>query len=350
MIDEIKKTLKGQRKAKERDTPSGLSTGCSMVNLAFSGQIDHGILPGKYYLLVGDSASGKTFLSLSTMAEAAYNKQYDEYRLIYDDVEGGALMDMEKFFGKLSTRIEVNHSSNVEEFFDGMYDDLKGKSPFIRVLDSSDALDCAADQELYERQKAAREKGKKVPASYGAEKAKQIKQGLRRTMRELEDTGSILMIICQTIDRLDAVPFGEKKTRAGGRALKFFAAEEAWFSIRETIKKEVNGRSHKIGSVLQIQVRKNRQTGWEPSVCVPFYPSLGFDNTGSCVDFLIEEGEWKKEGRKINAGDFGMFDNQEDLIDFIESNDNEQELFSLVQVVWKRIEEACKVFRKPRYS
>lgn len=330
------------------DWSKGLSTSLTLLNLSFSGQADVGFLPGCYYLLVGDSASGKTFLALSAMAEATINPVWKKHRLIYDEVEGGALMDLGKFFGlSLPSRLERRHPQTVEEFYDSCLDDFE-KGPCFRVLDSNDSLECSADLLLAKKRKVAREKGKEEPGSYGAEKAKRTKQGLRRLVGPLAKHGSVLVIISQTIDNLG---FGfEKKTRAGGRALRFFAAGEAWFSIKGSIKKTVRDIPRKVGSILQIQVKKNRQTGREPVVEIPFYPSVGFDDVGACVDYLVKEGHWKESRGVVDAPEMGHHCSREKLVQAIEGEGKEGVLRELVKKVWTEIEEACFVVRKPRYS
>jgi hypothetical protein len=75
--------------------------------LSCSGNAKGGFAKGKYHFIVGDSASGKTWLSLTCLAEAAMNPEFENYRFIYDNVEDGALMDIERFFGsKVAERIE----------------------------------------------------------------------------------------------------------------------------------------------------------------------------------------------------------------------------------------------------
>src|SRR6266568_200674 len=90
---------------KRRDKPllnkeGALSSGSTLLNLACTGYPDLGFLKGGYYYLVGDSISGKTWLSMSCFAEACRNKAFHNYRLVFDDVEGGALMDVEHYFGR----------------------------------------------------------------------------------------------------------------------------------------------------------------------------------------------------------------------------------------------------------
>src|SRR2546423_5801296 len=88
----------------KRDRPvfsreGALSSGSTLLNLACTDHPDLGFFKGAYYYLVGDSVSGKTWLSLSCFAEACCNDAFHDYRLIFDDVEGGALMDIRRYFG-----------------------------------------------------------------------------------------------------------------------------------------------------------------------------------------------------------------------------------------------------------
>ena len=117
-----------------------LHTGSTMLNLMLSGRPDGGYVRGRYFYFVGDSSSGKTWFTLAALAEAANNPAFDDYRLIYDDVEGGALMDKERYFGnKLAQRIEApsgtrdnpEHSDTVESFYFNLDDAFKRREPFI---------------------------------------------------------------------------------------------------------------------------------------------------------------------------------------------------------------------------
>ena len=69
-----------------------VSTGSTLLNLACSDHPRIGFLMGGYYYLVGDSASGKTFLSLTCFAEACINPAFDNYRLIFDGINRRLLL------------------------------------------------------------------------------------------------------------------------------------------------------------------------------------------------------------------------------------------------------------------
>lgn len=336
-----------------------LSCGSTLINLACTGRPDGAFVKGMYYLFVGDSNSGKTFLCLTCFAEASIATHFAGYRLIYDNVENGASMDFNKFFGPaVAERVEApgvdretkepTSSKSVEDFYDNVWAAIKKKEPFIYVLDSENALTSEAEMEKAEEQREAREKDKDSSGSYGDGKAKYHSSHLRTLLPHLKETGSILIIISQTRDNLG---FGfEKKTRSGGRALKFYASLEMWSSVVEKIKKTVKGKPRTIGIVSEVQIKKNRFTGKDRSVTMDIYHSVGIDDTGSCIDYLVQEKHWEssKQGR-ISAPEFEFEGTRDALIEHIESKELRKDLSSLVAQVWDEIEAACAVKRVSKY-
>ena len=365
-VDDIKNSLRRRetlRTARQHDTAARayLSTGSTLLNLAFSGKRDGGLLSGKYYNLVGDSGSGKTFLALTCFAESRKTKAFARYRLIYDNGEDGALMDIERFFGaKVSKdmeppagdRDEPEYSYTVENFYDNLNRALKlareEDRPFIYVLDSESVLTSGVEQEKGERERKARLKGVSEPGSYGDGKAKLHSSNLRRVINPLKVTNSILIMISQTRDNIGAFSF-EDQVRPGGRALKFLACVECWGKVKRRITKEVMGKRRTIGIVMSVKVKKNRLTGYEGTVSIPIYRSFGIDDVGSCVDFLIESGPWSKSGRKVKSS-YNFEGTKEGLIEFIEREGLEDDLMTTVGEVWEKIEAAIAVKRKKRYE
>lgn len=357
----IKQLRKKKQKKKAYTDSDFLSSGSTLLNLAASGRPDGLFLKGRYFFFVGDSTSGKTFLCLTCFAEAARNPHFDKYRLIYDNNEDGALMDMAHFFGsKAAARIEppfiknkqARHSTTVEEFYANLDDALieaeTNKRPFIYVLDSENGLSSDYEVEKFHEKKEATRKGKDAAGSYGDGKAKKHSECLRQVISKLQRTQSILIIIGQTRDSLG---FGfEKSTYSGGRALKFYAAVQLWSSVKNKITKTVKGKKRQIGVLCEVKLKKNRITGKDRVAEIPIYHSIGVDDVGSCVDYLVSEKRWKKTKTGIIASDFDFEGKQEALIRHIEENGLENELKDLVWDVWNEIEDACTVRRKRRYD
>jgi recombination protein RecA len=352
-----------KKKSDASDTKPLLSTGSTLLNLACSGKVEGGFGPGHYILLVGDTNSGKTWLSLTCFAEASINEAYKEHRLIFDDAENGALMDMEKFFGKeAAERIESPgmedgepvFSETAEDFYFHVDDALKDGRPFIYVLDSIDSLTSIASEDKFEKNKKLHREGKDTTGSYGDGKAKINSENLRKIVGDLEKSDSILIIINQTRDNLDPMPFSPKKGRSGGWALEFYSHLVLWSSVGGQINRTVKGKKRQIGVISNVKVKRSRITGRQRGAELPIYHSFGIDDIGSCVDFLVSEGVWKKakKGGMITVTGLGPeFKGRiDDVVCRIEEEGAEEDLKSLVVETWQDIEEACKVERKSRYS
>jgi len=352
--EDIKKALRKKRQKEVLTGKDFLSTGSTLLNLACTGFPDRGFIKGRYCFLVGDTTSGKTWLSLTCLAEASVNHNFDGYRFIYDNAEDGALMDIEKFFGKeVAERLEPpwkGFSNTIEDFYFNVDDAIKGGMPFIYILDSMDSLSSESEADKFDKTKKAYREGKETTGSYGDGKAKVNSGMLRRVIgKPLLDSGSILIIINQTRDNIGALPFQSKKTRSGGHALDFYACLEMWSSVVGRIAKTVRNKKRQLGINCKIQIKKNRITGRERAVIIPIYHSFGIDDIGSCVDYLLDEEYWKK-GKEIKAKGLGIKGSRDKLIRIIEHQGLERDLRELVGDVWNEIEDACVVKRKKRYE
>ena len=346
-----------------------LSTGSTLLNLACADNPHGGLPKGKYSLLVGDSAAGKTFLSMTCFAEACINPNFQDHRLIYDNAEDGCMIDIERFFGKaVADKIEppgedkegASYSETIEDFYYNIDNAIKEEEPFIYVLDSMDSLSSEYEGKKFDQGKKAADKTvseddnaeeTKVKGSYGDGKAKQNSTNIRRLLAPLRKSGSILLILCQTRDNYTG--YGGK-VRSGGHALRFYATLEIWFSIKEEIKKGVKGAQRLVGTLSSIRVKKNRITGKkrEP-ILLPIFPSYGIDDVSSCVEYLIKEKCWTKQGKVFvpkGMGEVIKPGTKEKLVKDIETLGKETKLRRLVGNRWKEIDEACAVKdRKSRY-
>lgn len=364
-IKKVRDELAGKNipPVKAPDPADLLGTGSTLLNLACSGNPRGGFAAGGYYFFVGDSSSGKTFFSLTCLAEAAARRRWDSYRFIYDGPEGGARMDVTKFFGtKVAARLESpfvdedgkpRASRDIEDFYFNLDDAFEDGRPFIYILDSMDSLSSAQEREKADaRKKFARGQTKKKPAGeYGDGKAKVNSSGIRRGLADLRDSGSILLILNQTRDNIGAGPFDPKKTRSGGHSLTFYADLEMWSRVGPSLKRDVRGKERQIGITVKIRVKKNRQTGRDRVISVPIYWSTGIDDVGGCVDFLVEERAWKKnKSGVIVAHDLGLDGQREELVEQIEEKGLERDLRMLTADLWREIDEATAVKRKPRYE
>lgn len=348
-----------------------LSSGSTLLNLATTGSIRGAFPKGTYSHFVGDSQSGKTLLCYNTLAEASVNPAFDNYRLIYDNPERRAFWDMESLWGpKLASRIEPPsgtrddpvYSRTVQDFYFFLYDsfvwldngrvDVAKSRPFVWIADSMASLDDVAKWDKFETNRGLAAAGKDLEGSYGMGKAKFNSDNILWVVNALADTGSILIVINQTRDRIPKSMFdmGPKQTVAGGHGLKFYATFEMWSCVAGVITKTVNGIKRNIGMDCEVSVKKNSVNGKQRTATIPVYNSIGVDDLGGCVAYLIEEKHWKKDKATLTAPEFGHEGPVEKLIALIEENELEEELRRLVQRVWNDVEASCTVERKPRYT
>lgn len=362
-VDSMKKALKKSKdKPKVIDVKSLLGTGSTILNLACSGHIEGGFLKGTYCLLIGDSDSGKTWLSLSCMAEACLREDFDDYHLIFDGPEHGALMDIAHYFGQgLADRLEPPgreedgspmFSTTVEDFYFFLDDLIKAGKKFIYVLDSMDVLSSEAEGKKFKEDKTAIRKGKDPKGSYGDNKAKINSSRLRRVVGQLPAMGSVLLIVNQTRDAIDAGLFAPKKTRSGGWALEFYSTITLWSTVGGQIKKTVRKKERQVGILSKVKIKRTRVTGRKYTVTIPIYHDHGIDDVGSCVDYLVGEGVWKNTGGVITVTGLGptFKGDMDEVVAHIEKADLVPDLQAMVGKTWSEIEKLSTVKRKNRYS
>lgn len=315
-----------------------IPTGSTLLNLALSNDINGGYRTGRLANLIGDSQSGKTLEALSMFAECARIRAFDKYRFIYDEPEAANGFDIQGLFGKeVARRLEDDyHSEDVGQFKENILSILTDKKPFIYVLDSVDSLDGVDGKD----------------DGYGTSKAKMFSRTLGRICRKLKKTQSFLLLISQTRDNISAT--FNKKTRSGGRALKFYASYEMWLAVIKAIKGKDNII---IGSQAAVKVSKNKTTGNVRTVSMPIYSGYGVDDIGSCLDYLIEHGRgWrcvKKKGEKSKCIHSPLFPSmpRSKLIRYIEdSTENLEALREAVGELWAEVENGLKLDRKPKYE
>lgn len=350
------------RKKPEKEEQEGnylwIPTGSIMFNLGCSDRIDGGYKTGGMANLIGDSSSGKSILALSGLAEMANNPKFNEYRLIYDDAEFGNSFDMRKLFGDtLLERLEgpnkdpEKFSTTIEEFYDYVFDVLDSNSPFIYVLDSFDALDAEAEMKkaMENREKRKKEKAEDQKGSYDAVKQKKASQMFRQITGRLKKTNSFLLVISQTRDNLS--PTGRaSQRRAGGRALKFYSSIETWLAHYKGIKKTVNAIEHVIGMETKARISKDKYTGKRKEPHFYIYYDYGVDNIGSCIDFLLKNKWWETKKQTIIASDLEIEASKPKLIQEIEDQELEQELFAVTEKCWQGVEAKLKLDRKRKFE
>lgn len=361
-------------KIKKKLLPQNLlSCGSTLVNLATSNCASGALLKGRYYIMIGGSQTGKTWMYHAIFAESGLHKRFKNYRLIKDEPEMGSDFDIAYYFGqKTAARIEqawpgridkdgnyIPNSRTVEEFYDNVENKLdeceRDKTGMIYVLDSMDSLTTEASLKATAIAKENRASDKEIAGSYGDGKAKVNSQRLRNIVSRLDASGSILIIICQERDNLSS-PVGGK-TFSGGNALLFYACVQFWFKKIGAIDAIIKGKKRNLGSTTRCQIIKNRLTGQQDrDIAVSYYHSFGIDDVGDIIDFLLSEKHWnggKTSTSKIEATEFNQSLSKEALVHYIQEDiERERTLRDIVEKVWKDIQNDIfeKVKRVNRYE
>lgn len=332
-------------------------TGSTTFNLECSGHIEGAFKCGKMVNLIGDSHAGKTLFGFTIFAECALLERFDKYRFIYDDVEAANEFDLEELFGKdCAERIEQDvRSRTIEDFNDNVARALDEEEPFIYVLDSFDGLTSEAALLKDAENRKKREKGNQTTGDFGDGKPKIFSRFCSMRIQDLSDTGSVLIIISQTRDNIGFGSLFTPKTRSGGKALKFYAFFEIWLACQ---KKEKEGKRTVVTNV-QAKITKNKLTGHHGEVYFPILNDYGVDNLKSCINFLRDEGNWTGTPGAINTKGFlnpkltekgkPKHPSISVIIDDIEDNNRENELFKLCQKTYDSIMLQLMPNRKPKY-
>lgn len=365
--DDIAKQVdKHTKKLKEPSHKEGrekmlIPSGSTMLNLACSDTATGAYGLGKMSNMIGDSNTGKTVDSITMMAEMAQDSKWDHFEFILDNVEaaqGG--MNIERMFGKsLAERMKAPHygphgprnSAYITDFFGNVGRLLRGKSPFIYVLDSLDSI--TTEEEAAMLDQLIDEK--KMDGSFGMGKQKLSSKLLAEICAQIEDHGSYLHIISQTRDNINAGPFQPKNRRSGGRALKFYCWHEIWLAMKGAIKEKKYNRI--LGYDVVAKVTKNRETGKVREAEFPLYVSYGIDDIVSCIDFMVENHFWRTRNGGPKGKLFcipGICENEglplKEAIQIIEGDKLMKDIRMLVEDAWNDIEDEISLDRAPKYK
>lgn len=361
MSDDVEKVKNALTAKREKITAipakDFLSTGYTPLNLAFTGHPDRGVAKGLCFLFIGDSSTGKTWLGMNILGEAAINPAFDKYRLVYDPAENGRLMNVVKYWPRLADRIvtpsldptDPTCSRTVEEFYDSASKIVK-KGPCIYVLDSMDALTTKEEEKQVAKESEARTNKTEAKGSYGTSKPRKNSARLRVLTNDIKENGSILVIVSQTRQNIGFTAKFNPRTRSGGDSLTFYSRIELWMSRKKRVRQKVGKNVVTIGQLTKVKITKNHICGWEGEVVVPIYRNVGVDDIGGCIDYLVEWKHWSVSNNVIDATEFDVKLKRERLARHIEFGDLEKELKDIVTKVWREVDEKCTIKRKNRYG
>lgn len=289
--------------------------------------------------IVGDSSTGKTLLAM----EACINflKTFTKGHVRYCEPEAALSKGYAKEMGVPVDSIEFADDDaeidTIEDWFEDLEDfadGLEEGQPGLYVLDSLDSLTSQAEK-----------KRKLGDPSYGDGKAKQMSQAWRRMIRIIKNQRILVIIVSQVRDNI-GVTFGEKQTRSGGRALKFYSSQELWLAQTAKISRVINKVSRVTGVKIRAQCKKNKVGLAYRECSLDLKFGYGVDDVASNAGYLASVG-------KANLIQVGLAPDK--ITRFLHNVEEKQDaeynrirdrLDRNVREVWKEVETAFLPNRK----
>jgi len=363
IVDQITDVANSEVETEEEELRRAplLSSGSTLLNLACSDTPDGAFPVGAMTNIVGDSNAGKSVEALTCLAEAANSEYFAEHEKVLDDTEIANHFDLAYMFGNRAAGqiVAPNYhkesglpvfSRTVEDFQGNVFSRFKAGKPFIYIEDSLDAITTEADEAKVYGDIEKREKGEDIKGSYNMSKPKKMSEMLGPMCQGLANTNSLVIIVSQTRDDINPMTF-KKKTRSGGKALKFYAAVEIWTAVIKQFKKGPKESALPIGALCRFKVERTKLTGKSRTVDLPIYYDYGIDNIGSCIDFLLKVSFWGKDKESIVPTGLGVAKcGREKLIKIVEKENLELKLDQLTAKAWHIREDSIKLNRKRKYQ
>jgi RecA/RadA recombinase len=331
-----------------------IGTGCTTLDLNVGGAAGAlGLPAGKIVNIVGDSSSFKTFLCCEIIA-SAYHKYGKRLRWVYDDCESGFTFNTTELYGfeiipedkGNSSQTVQEMSGNVRKFISSLKKDEFG----IYVVDSLDGLSSEEIEQIAKDRQSAFEKGKEYKkGSYQMESAKFLSQEFFRTLTDdIQNKNVLLIFVSQIRHNIDVTSF-QKWTRAGGKALDFYAYCCLWL---KNIKKIIHvGKT--VGVVVEAESKKLKAPRpFRVSRFVAYF-DYGIDDIGTNLDFLFDlrgkKGELLKSATSIEW-EGNTYDRADLIGAFEDGTFDPATLRNAVIQKWEAEEEAAQSHRPSKYA
>ena len=250
---------------------SFISSGCRTLDLALGG----GWAEGRIANVVGDKSTGKSLLCIE--AAANFIIKHPRSTVRYRESESAFDISYAEALGMPVDRVDLDYQPDtIEDLFEDLEKVIeKANRPELYICDSLDSLS--------DRAELARTMD---DGSYGTGKAKKLSELFRRLVRKMRDKNLTLMIVSQVRSRIGTVSFGRNTTRAGGRALDFYATHVLYLAKLMTVNQTVDNSKRAIGVDIRAKVDKNK-------IGLPFREAdfmihfgFGVDDLRACLGYL----------------------------------------------------------------
>jgi len=362
--EQFSDSAKEKRQPRKIDTDQLIPTGITLLNCCLSDNAFGGFQKGKIATVPGPSQSGKSIVACTTFAACAHNKDFDQYDLIYDDIEEAKEFDMGYLFGqKTNDRvIAPKYNKNNEPIYSNTVQDLESNilhrceqgscKPFVYIADTLDAL-TEEEEVVKEYQNAIlRAKDeyaiKDIKEAFAGNKAYILGRMLRNIKGLLKKTNSTLIMVQQERTKMGATGWQKQYTTSGGKAPYYYSTHQ----VRLVNAGEIKDSGIVIGNKLKASVVKNKLNGKKRDCEFCVYNDLGVDDVASCVDFLCKNKYWEiiaGHPNTYNAKEIDFQGSKIKLIEHIETNALEKQMQKAVNAAWNLREEKALLNRSRRF-
>lgn len=257
-----------------------ISTGSILIDQATG---VGGLPRGRIIEIYGPEASGKTTLALHTIAQA--------------QKKGGicAFIDAEH---ALDAKHAQNIGINIDELIISQPDYGEQALDIAEMLVRSGAVDIIVVDSVAALVPKAELEGDMGDVHMGLQ-ARLMSQALRKLTPVVHKSKTSLVFINQIRQTINALPFADKETTTGGKALKFYA------SLRLDVRRVASLKKNDIhfGNRIAIKVAKNKVAPPFRRVEVDLLFTEGISRELDLLDAALHYGVMQKSGSWIAYGD-----------------------------------------------
>jgi len=252
---------------------SVISTGSLLIDDA----VGIGGLPrGRIIEIYGPEASGKTTLAMQIIAQAQKNGGI----CAFIDAEHALDPSYAASLGINTNDLIISQPDYGEQALDIAEILIRSGAVDVIVVDSVAALVPKAELE-----------GEMGDAHVGLQ-ARLMSQALRKLTPVVHKSKTILIFINQVRQTINAMPYAEKETTTGGKALKFYASVRIEVKRIGSLKKGDNN----IGNRVSVTVKKNKVAPPFKRVEVDILFGKGISNELGIVDIALQHDILAKSG------------------------------------------------------
>lgn len=273
-----------------------VSTGSMGLDIA----LGVGGLPrGRVVEMYGPESSGKTTLSLQTIAEAQKNGEM----CAFIDAEHAFDTAYAKKLGVDVDSLLISQPDNGEQALEIADRLIASGSLAVIVIDSVAALVPKGELE-----------GQMGDTKMGLQ-ARLMSQALRKTTASISRTNTTCIFINQLREKI-GVSWGNPETTTGGNALKFYA------SVRLDIRRmaQIKDGETVIGNRVKVKVVKNKVAPPFTNAEFDFFYGKGIDRGGELVDIATNLGIIEKNGSWYSYDQNKLGQGREAVIELFNNN------------------------------